>query len=164
MKEELIEMKTDIALIKADVKNIQKFFTKVEASLDMMSDLSKKVAVQDEVLKNTIDKLEDLDTIVDEHRAEDARRAQRMMERLDDYRAQAYQDHQRLADHTASKRETHNRLIIDEIREMKESMLAKFEEQDAQIQDLQRWKYYAMGAVGLAVFVMVEMNWQIMFG
>lgn len=164
MKEELTEMKTDIALIKADVKNIQKFFTKVEASLDMMSDLSKKVAVQDEVLKNTIDKLEDLDTIVDEHRAEDARRAQRMMERLDDYRAQAYQDHQRLADHTASKRETHNRLIIDEIREMKESMLAKFEEQDAQIQDLQRWKYYAMGAVGLAVFVMVEMNWQIMFG
>ena len=164
MQEELTEMKTDIALIKADVKNIQKFFTKVEASLDMMSDLSKKVAVQDEVLKNTIDKLEDLDTIVDEHRAEDVQRAQRMMERLDDYRSQAYQDHQRLADHTAAKRETHNRMIIDEIREMKESMLAKFEEQDAQIQDLQRWKYYAMGAVGLAVFVMVEMNWQIMFG
>lgn len=163
MQEELTEMKTDIALIKADVKNIQKFFAKVEASLDMMAELSKKVAVQDEVIKNTIDNLEDLDKMVQEHRVEDQERAQRMMERLDEYRAQAYQDHQRLADHTATKREMHNRLLIDEIREMKESMLSKFEEQDEKIQDLQRWKYYAMGAFGALVFLIVEMNWQVFF-
>jgi hypothetical protein len=164
MQEELAEMKTDIALIKADVKNIQKFFTKVESSLDMLTDLSQKVAVQDEVVKNTVDKLEDLDKMVQDHRLEDQQRSQRMMDRLEEYRAGAYNDHQRLADHTATKREAHNRMIIDELREMKQMMETKFDEQDEKIQDLQRWKYYAMGAIGVAVFVMVEMNWQIVFG
>jgi DNA anti-recombination protein RmuC len=164
MEDQIVEMKTDIALIKADVQNIQRFFTKVEASLDMMAELSKKVAVQDEIIKNTVDKLEDLDTMVQEHRVEDQERAQRMMDRLDEYRAAAYQDHQRLADHTATKREAHNRIIIDELREMKQMMEDRFDEQDEKIQDLQRWKYYAMGAIGVAMFVMVEMNWQLMFG
>lgn len=164
MQEELVEMKTDIALIKADVKNIQKFFTKVESSLDMLTDLSQKVAVQEEVVKNTVDKLEDLDKIVQDHRLEDQQRSQRMMDRLEEYRSTAYNDHQRLADHTAAKREAHNRMIIDELREMRKMMEDKFDEQDEQIQDLQRWKYYAMGAIGLAMFAVVEMNWQIVFG
>ena len=164
MQEEITEMKTDIALIKKDVQNIQKFFAKVETSLDMMADLSKKVAVQDEVLKNTIDKLEDLDTMVQDHRIEDQERSQRMMDRLEEYRSAAYNDHQRLADHTATKREKHNQLLIDEIRSMRQMMEEKLEEQDEKIEDLTRWKYYAMGALGLAMFVMVEMNWQIVFG
>jgi len=164
MQDEITEMKTDIALIKKDVQNIQRFFAKVETSLDMMADLSKKVAVQDEVLKNTIDKLEDLDTMVQDHRIEDQERSQRMMDRLEEYRSAAYKDHQRLADHTATKREKHNQLLIDEIRAMRQMMEEKLEEQDEKIEDLNRWKYYAMGAIGLAMFVMVEMNWQIVFG
>jgi hypothetical protein len=157
-------MKTDIALIKADVKNIEKFFGRVETSLNVLTSISEKVAVQDEVIKNTVDKLEDLDKMVQEHRAEDTDRARRMMDRLEEYRSSAYKDHQRLADHTATKREAHNRMIIDELREMRKMMEEKFDEQDEKIQDLQRWKYYAMGALGLAMFVIVEMNWQIVFG
>jgi hypothetical protein len=164
MQEELAEMKTDIALIKADVKNIEKFFGRVETSLNVLTSISEKVAVQDEVIKNTVDKLEDLDKMVQEHRAEDTDRARRMMDRLEEYRSSAYKDHQRLADHTATKREAHNRMIIDELREMRKMMEEKFDEQDEKIQDLQRWKYYAMGALGLAMFVIVEMNWQIVFG
>lgn len=164
MQEELVEMKTDIALIKADIKNIEKFFGKVESSLDMMVKLSEKTAVQDEILKNTVDNLEDLDRMVQDHRKEDLERSRIMMERLDDYRSSAYNDHQRLAEHTAAKREAHNKLLIDEIRGMKELMQAKFDEQDEKISELQRWKYYAMGAIGLAMFVVVEMNWQVIFG
>ena len=164
MQEELAEMKTDIALIKANMKNIENFFSKVEGSLSVITDLSKKIAVQDEQLKNTIDKLEDVDRMVQDHRKEDLERSRIMMERLDDYRSSAYSDHQRLAEHTAGKRVEHNKMIIDEIREMKELMQTKFDEQDEKITELQRWKYYAMGAVGLAMFVIVEMNWQIVFG
>ena len=70
MQDELQEMKTDIALIKSDIKQINKFFSKVENSIDMMADLSTQVAVQQEIIKNTVDKLEDLDNIVEEHRKE----------------------------------------------------------------------------------------------
>jgi hypothetical protein len=162
--EELVEMKTDIALIKADVKNIQKFFAKVETSIEMMTELSRNSAVQAEQLKNTIDKLEDLDNIVIEHRKEDVERSRIVMERLEAYRNNAYNDHQRLADHTAQKRLDHNKMLIDEIREIKEAMNTRLDEQDEAIQDLQRWKYYAMGGVGVFMFILVEMNWQLMFG
>lgn len=162
--EELVEMKTDIALIKADVKNIQKFFTKVETSIEMMTELSRNSAVQAEQLKNTIDKVEDLDTIIFEHRKEDIERSRIAMERLEAYRTNAYNDHQRLADHTAQKRLEHNKMLIDEIREIKEVMNTRLDQQDDAIQDLQRWKYYVMGGVGVLMFILVEMNWQLMFG
>jgi len=164
MSEELAQMKTDIALIKSDVKNIQKFFTKVETSLDMMTDIAQKVAVQDEVLKNQIDRIEDLEVAIKDHRNEDLERSRIMMERLESYRKAAYDDHQRLAEHTATKREKHNQLLIDEIRSMRQMMEEKLEEQDEKIQDLQRWKYYAMGAIGIAMFVLAEMNFNIVFG
>lgn len=165
MKEEVVvEMKTDIALIKADVKNIQKFFSKVETSIEMMTELSRNSAVQAEQLKNTIDKLEDLDNIVTEHRKEDIERSRIIMERLETYRTNAYNDHQRLADHTAQKRLEHNKMLIDEIREIKEAMNTRLDQQDEAIQDLQRWKYYVMGGVGVLMFILVEMNWQLMFG
>jgi Fe2+ transport system protein B len=163
MQEELVEMKTDIALIKADVKNIERFFAKVESSLELLTDLSQKVAVQDEIIKNTVDNLEDLDRMVQEHRLEDQQRSQRMLDKLEEYRKSAYTDHQRLADHTASKREAHNRMIIDELREMKQMMEDRFSEQDEKIDELQKWKYYAMGGLAAVIFLMVEMNWQVFF-
>jgi len=163
MQEELVEMKTDIALIKADVKNIERFFTKVESSLELLTDLSQKVAVQDEIIKNTVDNLEDLDRMVQEHRLEDQKRSQHMLDKLEEYRKDAYNDHQRLADHTAAKREAHNRMIIDELRVLKDMMESKFDEQDEKINELQKWKYYAMGVIGAVIFLMVEMNWQVFF-
>ena len=105
MQEELVEMKTDIALIKSDIKNIQKFFSKVESSIDMMSELSKSVAVQHEVIKNTVDKLEDLDNIVQEHRKEEAARTKAMHQRLEEYRKSAYDDHQRLSSDNKANRD-----------------------------------------------------------
>lgn len=164
MSEELVQMKTDIALIKSDVKNIQRFFDKVETSLDMMTDIAQKVAVQDEVLKNQIDRVDDIEVSIKDHRNEDLERSRIMMERLETYRSTAYEDHQRLASHTATKREAHNKMIIDELRSMREMMEQKFDEQDEKIQDLQRWKYYAMGAIGIAMFVIAEMNFNVVFG
>jgi vacuolar-type H+-ATPase subunit E/Vma4 len=86
-----------------------------------------------------------------------------MLDKLEEYRKSAYTDHQRLADHTASKREAHNRMIIDELREMKQMMEDRFSEQDEKIDELQKWKYYAMGGLAAVIFLMVEMNWQVFF-
>lgn len=156
MSEELAEMKTDIALIKADVKNIQRFFGKVETSIDMMSEISKNVAVQDEITKNAIDRLEDLEAYVKEHRTEDLERSRAMMERLESYRKMAHDDHQRLADHTASKRVEHNKQIIDELRSMKELMEKKLDAQDDKIQKLENWKYYLAGMGAVIIFLLAK--------
>ena len=65
---------TDIALIKSDIRQIQKFFTRVEDSMDMMVDLSKNVAVQSEVLEYTKEKLTEVEKL-----CEDTRRSLKLL-------------------------------------------------------------------------------------
>ena len=74
---------TDIALIKSDIKQIQKFFGRVEDSMDVMVELSKNVAVQSEVIENTKKKLEDVEQLCEETRRTDELRLTVLSDRLD---------------------------------------------------------------------------------
>lgn len=152
MQEELTDMKTDIALIKSDIKQINKFFTKVESTIDMMTELSTQVAVQQEVIKNTVDKLEDLDKMVQDHREEDIARAEKMMARLEEYRSSAYNDHLRLSQENKSNRDQRHKEMMEEIR----SVTRKIDEQNKRIRSLENWKYYMMGLGAAVVFIIVK--------
>ena len=156
MQEELVEMKTDIALIKSDIKNIQKFFSKVESSIDMMSELSKSVAVQHEVIKNTVDKLEDLDNIVQEHRKEEAARTKAMHQRLEEYRKSAYDDHQRLSSENNTARDKRHEEMMAEIRDVNSTMMGRMDEQSKRIRSLENWKWYMAGMGAVIMFLLVK--------
>lgn len=156
MQEELVEMKTDIALIKSDIKNIQKFFSKVESSIDMMSELSKSVAVQHEVIKNTVDKLEDLDNIVQEHRKEEAARTKAMHQRLEEYRKSAYDDHQRLSSENKTARDKRHEEMMAEIRDVNSAMMGRMDEQSKRIRSLENWKWYMAGMGAVIMFLLVK--------
>lgn len=154
MQEELSEMKTDIALIKADIKQLNRFFTKVESSIDMMAELSKNVAVQQEALKNAVDKVEDLDTILAEHRKEEAARTKAMHQRLEDYRKSSFNDHDRLAKDNQASRDKRHAEIMEEIKNLNVEMLKKLNAQEKRIQGLENWKYYMMGMGAVVVFIL----------
>lgn len=156
MQEELAEMKTDIALIKSDIKNIQKFFSKVESSIDMMSELSKSVAVQHEVIKNTVDKLEDLDNIVQEHRKEEAARTKAMHQRLEEYRKSAYDDHQKLSSDNKVARDKRHEEMMAEIRDVNSAMMGRMDEQSKRIRSLENWKWYMAGMGAVIMFLLVK--------
>ena len=156
MQEELAEMKTDIALIKSDIKNIQKFFSKVESSIDMMSELSKSVAVQHEVIKNTVDKQEDLDNIIQEHRKEEAARTKAMHQRLEEYRKSAYDDHQRLSSENKTARDKRHEEMMAEIRDVNSAMMGRMDEQSKRIRSLENWKWYMAGMGAVIMFLLVK--------
>lgn len=153
---ELQEMKTDIALIKKDVANIQKFFAKVDASIDMMSELSTQVAVQQEIIKNTVDKLEDLDNIVEEHRKEESVRTKLIYQRLEEYRKSAYDDHLRLSSDNKKNRDVRHAEIMSEIRSNNESMMKRMDEQNKRIRSLENWKYYLAGMGAVVMFLLAK--------
>ena len=113
---------TDIALIKSDIKQIQKFFGRVEDSMDVMVELSKNVAVQSEVIENTKEKLEDVEKLCEETKRTDELRLTVLSDRLEEYRRSARDDHQRLADHNASKRNDSVKEILDRIDIMEKSI------------------------------------------
>ena len=124
---------TDIRLIQSDVKQIQKFFGKVDKSLDQMSDLSKNVAVQHEVLDSTKEKLETVAAMCEDTKRNEETRMVVLNDRLEEYRASARNDHQRLADHNAEKRNISHNELMAKLDSMEKSLHSRINDQTKKI-------------------------------
>lgn len=164
MSDEVSDLKTDIALIKKDVKQIERFFAKFDSALDAMADMSQKVAVQGEILKNAISKIEELDERMDQHRIEDIKRYEIISDRLEQYRVSSKEDHQRLSDQNAKNRAERNREIMDELSKMNGSLDIRLRNLDERIQKLENWKWYMMGITAVIVFIATQIPWPPFFG
>ncbi len=154
---------TDIRLIQSDIKQIQKFFNKVEASMDVMVDLSKNVAVQSEVIAFTKEKLEEIERTVDETRRTEDLRLQVLSDRLEEYRRSSRGDHEKLAQHNAEKRATSNKEILEKLQEMEKSLHSRINDQNKKVNALENWKYYMMGIGGVIVLLVARINWPYLF-
>ena len=155
---------TDIALIKSDIKQIQKFFARVEDSMDVMVELSKNVAVQSEVIENTKQKLEDVERLCEETKRTDELRLNVLSDRLEEYRRSSREDHQRLADHNASKRSDNVKEILDKIDNMEKAVHQRINDQQKKINHLENWRYYMMGVGFVIVLLVARINWPTLFG
>lgn len=157
-------LKTDVALIKKDIKQIERFFSKFDAALETMADMSQKVAVQGEILKNTAEKLEDLEERIQEHKKEDIARAAMISERLEEYRKSSHDDHARLAADSAANRKMRNEEIMSELHKMNGSLENKLTKLDDRIKILEQWKWYIMGLGAVLVFIAANIHWANLFG
>jgi DNA repair exonuclease SbcCD ATPase subunit len=154
---------TDVALIKKDIKQIERFFTKFDAALESMTEVSQKVAVQGEILKNTADKLEDLEERIAEHKAEDKARTEVLHRRLEDHRISARKDHEKLANKTAVDRKERNEEIMLQLGKMNGSLEQRLTKIDDRIRILEGWKWYVAGIGFVVLMVFAEVNWQAIF-
>ena len=155
---------TDIALIKSDIKQIQKFFCRVEDSMNMMAELSKNVAVQNEVLEFTKEKLDDVEKLCEETKRTDELRMNVLSDRLEEYRRSSREDHQRLADHNANKRNDNVKEILDRIDRMEKSVHQRINDQQKKINRLENWRYYMMGVGFVIILLVARINWPSLFG
>ncbi len=155
---------TDIALIKSDIKQIQKFFNKVEDSMDMMVDLSKNVAVQNEVLEFTKEKLDDVEKLCEETKRTDELRMNVLSDRLEEYRRSSRADHEKLANHNAEKRATSNKEVLEKLEAVEQSLHMRLNEQTKKVNVLENWRWYFMGMGLVLAIVVAEINWPTLFG
>jgi DNA repair exonuclease SbcCD ATPase subunit len=158
-----INLKTDVALIQKDLKQIERFFTKFDTALQSMSDIAQKVAVQGEILKNTAEKLEDLEAKINEHKQEDVARAQQLGERLEETRRSAYADHERLAKDSALNRKERNEEIMTQLSKMNGSLDVRLEKLDERVKTLEHWKWYIMGLGAVVIAIAVNIKWAGLF-
>ena len=154
---------TDIALIKKDIANMNKFFGRVETTIDMMGELTKDVAVRNEILEHTKQKLDDVEKMCDDHRRTDLLALNVMSDRLEEYRRSAREDHQRLADHNGDKRVKASKEIIDRIDSMEKALHARLNETTKKINALENWRYYIMGAGAALMLLLAKLNWPGLF-
>lgn len=156
-------LQTDVALIKKDIKQIERFFNKFDAALESMTQISQKVAVQGEVLKNTVLKLEDLDERIIEHKKEDIRRTNILTEKLEQNRLSAYADHDRLAKEQQQNRKERNEEIMAQLAKMNCSLELRLTRLDERIKMLEQWKWYIMGLGAVIVFIATNIKWNGLF-
>jgi len=146
------DFKTDLAVIKRDINQINKIFSKVDKSLEVMADLSKQVAVHEEILKN-------LQTDITEHREDDISRSAIMADRLEQYRISSKEDHARLAEDSRKNRAERNAEIMTELHKMNGALDSRLTKLDERIKILENWKWYMMGLGAIMIFLAMQINW-----
>jgi predicted P-loop ATPase/GTPase len=150
------DINTDIALIKKDIKQIEKFFGRVESSMESLVDVSKMTAVQEEVLRIAGERLDDLEDRIESHRKEDESRVVAVHKKLDEYRDSSREDHKRLAEHTAKNRTKHDTVVIEKIDNVAKEVTKTLDEHGERLRTLENWKYYMMGLGAAVAFIGLE--------
>lgn len=162
-QEKEINLKTDVALIQKDLKQIERFFNKFDTALQAMTDIAQKVAVQGEILKNTSEKLQNLESKITDHKRDDLVRSDALTDKLEGFRVAAYNDHERLAKETAQTSKERNVEIMAQLSKMNGSLDNKLEKLDDRLTNLENWKWYIMGLGAVVVFIAVNIKWTGLF-
>lgn len=157
-------LETDIALIKSDIKVINKYFEKVDTTLDAMAELQKTVAAQTVTLKFQGEKLEDVENVCNSYKKEESLRLTVLSDRLEEYRRMAREDHQKLSDASNEKRNSSNKEILERLDQMERTLHERITDQTKRINALENWRYYMMGVGAVLIFLVAKLNWPQLFG
>lgn len=165
MSDELNEVKTDIALIKKDIKTIERFFNKVDTVMSEMSDMTKSLAVQQKIIEHFDSKLQDIEVTMEEHKKEDIKRTELLEARLEEYRKSAKQDHQRVADESARNRAERNKEIMEQLGKLNgnlekkmNSMSEDISNQEERLRGLENIKWWLLGASAVIATLITFMS------
>lgn len=164
MSDELNHVKTDIALIKNDIKQIERFFDKVDEAMEQMVSIAQDIAVQQKVLETFDQKLEAVENKIDSQARMNVETRFAFKEELDDHK---YRFKEAMTDGMKSAQDAHQDYNIKQREWMEEKsertltaintltkeLNMKIEEQDKRIRALENLKWWLLGAVAVATAV-----------
>lgn len=144
---EVNTLKTDVALIKKDIKQIDRVFNKVDTAIEDMSELHKIAAVQETILENTERRLTSLEDNFVKHGEEELAFRKDLNKSLTEMKEDAQ-----------TQRERRHKEILDTLQEMSSNLNTKLEVQDKRIRALENWRWWILGASAALVFVLTRYN------
>jgi F0F1-type ATP synthase membrane subunit b/b' len=139
---EVNTLKTDVALIKKDIKQIERVFDKVDQAVGEMSQLHKIAAVQDTILENTERRIETLENTFIKHTEEELEYRKELNKTLSDMKEEAQR-----------QRERRHKEVLESIQNMNSTLSSKLDVQDKRINDLESWRWWIIGASAALIFV-----------
>tara|TARA_A200000113_G_scaffold186993_1_gene174299 strand:- start:2442 stop:2936 length:495 start_codon:yes stop_codon:yes gene_type:complete len=164
MTQDLNHMKTDVALIKKDIKNIEQFFSKFDYIVEMTAERDKNMAVQVEILKGVGEKIEQLDFKIEEHKQDAAKALAVVHDRLEMYRRSSREDHERLSSHSAQSRRERNEEIMEALSKLNGSLDKRISDMETKVTTLDRWKWWVMGFGAVIVFIISRIDFSSFIG
>lgn len=152
-------VKTDVALIKKDIKQIERFFSKFDYVVEMSAERDKNLAVQHEILNSLAAKMEVMDAKIDDNKVDGLKALAVVHDRLEQYRTSTKDDHQRLADSSALNRKERNQEIMDALAALNKHMDTRLAATEDKVTSLDRWKWYLMGMAAVAIFIISRLEY-----
>lgn len=150
---EINSLKTDIALIQKDVKQIENIFKKVDNAVGQMSEILKTIAVQENILENNERRVSTLEETIKKHNEEEEQFRKELTQKFDD-----------MKETSQKERERRHREVLDSIENLNKSMTEKLENQDKRIQALENWRWYLLGIGAVLLFIVNKIPWETFFG
>ncbi len=165
MSDELNEVKVDIALIKKDIKQIERFFNKVDNAVDEMSEIAKNLAVQQTVIKGFEEKFEYLKDKLDDQKRVGAEGRLAIKDELDEYKdefkqemmlsiKEAKEDHARLALETKQWNEAKHKETIAIVEALSKNVEDKIDAHEERLRSLENTKWYILGIFAVITFIL----------
>lgn len=144
---EVNTLKTDVALIKKDIRQIERVFDKVDDAVSDMSELHKLAAVQEAILESAERRLAMLEENITKQTEEELEYRKELRKSLEDMKNQ-----------TIEERDNRHKEVLDSIKTMHTTLASKLDNQDKRIRALENWRWYILGASGALIFLLTKFN------
>lgn len=140
---EINGLKTDVALIQKDVKQIERVFKKVDDAVGQMSEILKTMAVQDMVLENTERRVFSIEESFKKNNVDEEAFRKELNLKIEDMKETANRD-----------RDRRHRELLESIENLNRNMGEKLDKQDKRIQMLENWRWYILGIGIVIIFIL----------
>lgn len=164
MSDEFNNVKVDLELIKKDIKQIERFFNKVDNAVGDMSEIAKNLAVQQTIIKNFEEKFDYFKDKLDDQRRVGAEGRLAIKAELDEYKEEfkeeillsmdkAKEDHARFAREAREWNEMKQKETITIVEKISKSINGTIERHDKRLRSLENTKWYLLGIFAVIMFL-----------
>lgn len=150
---EVNSLKTDIALIQKDVKQIERVFQKVDTAVTQMSEIHKSLAVQENILEHNEKRIDTLEEKLLKHTEETKEFQKELNYKIEDMKVTAQ-----------SERERRHKELMESIEKLNISVSDKIQMQDNRITSLENWRWYIIGVSAVIIFTLTIVPWDRFLG
>lgn len=163
-QEEISDVKVDVALIKKDIKQIERFFEKVDQAVDGMADITKSLAVQQQIIENFQTKISNLNDKLDTSSRHNLEGRLALKEELDEHKETfkesmleamevAKTQHATMAAATRKEQEERHQRTIDLIENIAKDTSEKLADHDKRLRNIENLKWWILGAIAAGSFI-----------
>jgi CHASE3 domain sensor protein len=150
---EMNSVKTDIAVIKRDINQIEKVFKKVDDAIGQMSEILQALAVQETILENNEKRISLVEQRILAHMETEEKLRRDLEEDISSIKKDAQED-----------RDKRHKELLECLNNMNQSLTEKLDNQDKRIRALENWRWYILGIGVVIVFILTKFPWTILFG
>ena len=142
---------TDLALIKKDISQIERFLTKLDPLMQEIALISKTLAIQEKIVETHEKRLDGIDEKLSKHYREEEEFRKYLQKKLDSLS----EDNKKHADEVrttnSTEREKRHKEVLGSINELRNELKTKNKEQDERLDRLEQWKWWVMGAAAAII-------------